>query len=130
MKESLPPEELIVEADLVLDDGITVTVRCLIDTGAQASTLSREIFYRHYGLGVPLEPAGRRLVAANGHELRTDGQFITALRIQGHSLPVLLIIGEIQQEVVLGMDFMAQYKVTWDWDEKVLHLGAVRRPDL
>lgn len=43
---------------------------------------------------------------------------------------MLLIVEEIQQEVVLEMDFMAQYKVTWDWDEKVLRLGAVRRPDL
>lgn len=73
IKESLPPVELIVDADLVLDVGVTVAVRCLIDTGAQPSTPSRDIFYQHYGPGVPLEPAGQRLVAVNGHELQTDG---------------------------------------------------------
>lgn len=44
-----PPAELVVDADLIVDDGITVPVRCLMDTGAQASTLVREIYFTHFG---------------------------------------------------------------------------------
>lgn len=59
MIDRLAPDELVVEADLVVDNGITFPMRCLMDTGAQASTLAREIYYTHFAAEVPLEPATR-----------------------------------------------------------------------
>lgn len=49
---------------------------------------------------------------ANGEEMATDGQFVATLCLCGHTLPVVLIVGQVQQEVVLGMDFMSKYKIT------------------
>ena len=86
-----------------------VTVSILVDTGAAATVLSKEVWDRVNTTGAELDPvgAGVGLVGVQGSPLHLHGSTQQQLQLQGESFPVKMIVADaLMSDVILGRDFL------------------------
>ena len=110
-----------------------VTVAILVDTGAAATVLSKEVWNRVRADGAELEPvaAGVGLVGVQGSPLQHHGSAQVQLQLEGETFPVKVIVADsLMSDVILGRDFLKTHQCTVELSKNkdVLHfkeLGMV-----
>lgn len=60
------------------------------------------------------------MLVANGTPIWTDGVLAATLRMLGLEVQAYLIISEVKQDIVIGMDVVDKYKLTCDWDTRTV----------
>lgn len=86
-----------------------VNVSILVDTGAVATVLSKEVWDRVNTAGAELEPVGVgvALVGVQGSPLHLHGSTQQQLQLQGETFPVKMIVADaLMSDVILGRDFL------------------------
>lgn len=86
-----------------------VNVSILVDTGAAATVLSKEVWDRVNTAGAELEPVGVgvALVGVQGSPLHLHGSTQQQLQLQGETFPVKMIVADaLMSDVILGRDFL------------------------
>lgn len=121
--------EMNIAGRLYLQDSIGVKVTCLIDTGATTSFISWKIFEElAEGDSNWLEDEQGKTYTAGAIELPTMGRIELTLEIGGAELAHNFIVAHIEENVILGMDFLRQNKVQWNWEEGTLDVGDEKVP--
>ena len=93
-----------------------INVKCLIDTGASVSCLSRESYQSILGYqaleSVPIQP-GFRISAASGHKFSLAGCFKINIRVLGREFqrPIYVIDSLSKCAGILGIDFIREYQL-------------------
>ena len=123
LHEGKGPNELVVPALLKIPGTPDRIVGCLVDTGAEVSIMSRSLYRQHYQEALPLTAATRRLTAADGQDLEVEGVGHITLKLEQREVDVRVVVANMGQQVVLGVDFLSKYRCSWDWDTNVLRLG-------
>lgn len=62
--------------------------------------------------------------------IRTDGVLAANLRMPGLDAQANLIVSEVKQDVVIGMDVVDKYKLTWDWDTRTIQSSIPKQLDV
>lgn len=117
-------KEIIVEGNLNVNGKWKPPVRCLVDTGAQVSTMSIAAYERDCEGEIRIVPSPRRLVAANGEEIKVLGSLDVQIQLGCHSLMVSVLVAQVRPDLILGMDFMSHYRCSWDGQRRVLRIGG------
>ena len=101
-----------------------VKLKCLIDTGASASCMSKfsfEVILNHDSLeSVPIPP-GFRLSAANGHNFSLVGYYLFEFCVLGwvFTRPFFVISGLSKCEAILGIDFICETQLRISGDNNL-----------
>ena len=103
-----------------------VSVSILVDTGAAATVLSKDVWDLVNTDGAELEPVGVGvgLVGVQGSPLQLHGSTQQQLCVQGDVFPVKMIVADsLMSDVILGRDFLKTHQCTVDLskDRDVLH---------
>ena len=107
----------------IMDLGGTIrtpSVNWLVDTGAEKSFISSKVFDRFLRGKVPLEEVRLRFSAINGSRVEVRGVCHLKISLNGRIYQHRFIIAGIEDEAVLGFDFLEHYKCNWDWDTRSL----------
>ena len=102
------PREIRVEAKWL---GQKVT--CLVDTGATTSLVSAD-WWRRHGQEDRLQVAPQKVTTADGGEIVVLGQCIDSLRVDDKDYCARFIVAEIEEEAIVGMDFLVEHQVLID----------------
>ena len=102
--------------------GRAVDVELLVDTGAERTFLSEEIYKEHFA-HVPLDRVKFRLSAINGSGVSVLGSCELEIRLRSHHFRHEFVVADVGEEAILGVDFLRRYKCHWDWEEEQLHVG-------
>ena len=88
-------------------------VNCLVDTGATTSLVSTKWWAQH-GQRDRLHEAPQRVTTADGAELVVLGQCTDSLSVEDKNYCAKFIIADIEEEAILGMDFLVEHQVLID----------------
>jgi len=107
------------------------SVRSLIDTGS-ASTMSERLA-RDLRLPVSSTHRGdyKCLFTANGSQLHIVGKCDVRMNFSGLIIPhSVIIVRDLQENLILGADFLSQNKVIIDYSQKIVSIAGdlVRLP--
>lgn len=91
-ESDFPLDEIVVDANLIIDEENDVRVKCLISTGAHKSTIRHDLYHRRITSDTLLRPTNRRLVAANRMPIAIDGVLAAALKKGGVTFLADLIV--------------------------------------
>ena len=95
-----------------------VSVSILVDTGAAATVLSKDVWDLVNTDGAELEPVGVGLVGVQGSPLQLHGSTQQQLCVQGDVFPVKMIVADsVMTDVILGRDFLKTHQCTVDLSE-------------
>lgn len=85
------------------------SVNCLIDTGAVKTVLSNRIYGRlPQSQRFPLRNENTDIFLADGSSSKTYGTGDTMLRLGGQEIMTSLVVADIEEDVILGMDLLSQ----------------------
>ena len=59
---------------------------------------------------VPLRPTGMKLFATNGTPISLVGEVSINFQIAGHSVPSVVLVSEVIDELMLGIDWLSPHK--------------------
>jgi hypothetical protein len=93
------------------------TAPCLVDTGCQLSLVPSKIV-----TGLPLRPAVKQVMAANGTTIEVDGAITTTVSLNGYDTTVDFLVTKDVSEVMLGMDFLGNKACSRDFATSTLWL--------
>ena len=100
-------------------------LQALYDTGAVGSVISTKVWKSIPAERRPaLEPCRRRLITVSNHPVDTEGEVTLRMELDGRLVSHLMVVADVIDDLVLGLDLLAPLKLTWDWE-----LGAVRWPE-
>ena len=97
-------------------------VKSLIDTGATRSVIS-ENFAVNMGINIFEEIGDERniLTSATGHMLNILGKAEITIKIEGMILAyTFLVVEQLSQNIILGLDFLEHYKAKIDYSKGVI----------
>ena len=100
-------------------------LQALYDTGAVGSVISTKVWKSIPEERRPaLEPCRRRLITVSNHPVDTEGEVTLKMELDGRLVSHLMVVADVIDDLVLGLDLLAPLKLTWDWE-----IGAVRWPE-
>ena len=100
-------------------------LQALYDTGAVGSVISTKVWKSIPAERRPaLEPCRRRLITVSNHPVDTEGEVTLRMELDGRLVSHLMVVADVIDDLVLGLDLLAPLKLTWDWE-----IGAVRWPE-
>jgi len=101
-----------------------ILVKFLIDTGASRSLIQSETFSKFRIFSA--RTTDIRLETLTGQKIETDGQVdLTLDKIGDQSF---IIIPDMENEGILGNDFLEQYKAKIDYEAKVIEVQGIKLP--
>ena len=86
-------------------------VYCLLDTGCDMSAIG----CRMLADDVQLEPTTQTLTAANGTKIPVIGQVTVKFKVAGCCCSAKLLVSEVLDEFILGIDWLSQMQCRWDF---------------
>ena len=100
-------------------------VLCLIDTGCTANILSWNTYQKWKGRDKPAlaDSRDRFGTLADGTPMTFRGKVQTEFRLRTHPFEESFLVGEIREEVILGMPFLRRYGCSLDFSEPSLRFG-------
>ncbi|XP_060561567.1 retroviral-like aspartic protease 1 [Ruditapes philippinarum] len=90
-----------------------VSVNCLVDTGATVTVISENLWLKLKSKN-KITPFELSVSSTSGDLLKVKGQTEIDLRFKRHLYKTKVVVAEIGNDVVLGLDFMQQYGVCID----------------
>ena len=99
-------------------------LECLVDTGATTSLVSTEWWKRNGRPGELRQVATPRVTMADGTELKVLGRCGGEMKVEGRVYWARFIVAEIDEEAILGMDFLVEHRVLIDAATKKLRFEA------
>ena len=98
-------------------------MQVLVDTGCTTNLLSKRIFDqlpKHIQAG--REEYAAHGIMANGARLAFSGLLRTDLRVRQHQGKETFVVGEIDEDAILGMPFLAQHECQLNFQRNTLTL--------
>jgi predicted aspartyl protease len=92
---------------------------CLIDTGCEMSLIPRKLIPR-----ARLQPTKQRIFAANGTEIPIHGVVRLRFRVEGFDTAATLLVSDLIEEMMLGIDWLTEHKCHWVFHEKLLYVDG------
>ena len=83
-------------------------MKMLVDTGSSKTILSQKQYMRLRESVDPLESTDTTLVSASGEPIRVRGTTSTTIRIGTHTIFTEIIVADIEQQGILGLDVMEE----------------------
>jgi len=102
---------------------LNVTVKdrsynCLVDTGCETPLIPWKLVSSE-----KLSPAAQRVFAADGGELRILGKIYVHFMIDNLPMSAMFLVSDDIEEMMLGIDWLADHQCKWDIGAGVLYLG-------
>lgn len=95
---------------------------CLVDTGSDENLIPARLVQHR-----KLYPCSKRLLAANGSEMKVEGQIVMDVQIKpNHNQEVTFLVSDEVQEIMLGMDFLIANECQVDFETGKVQLGPER----
>jgi hypothetical protein len=103
---------------------------CLLDTGCERSIIGRKLIPHH-----PLTETNLNLYAANGTSIPLLGAIQLQFTIDGYPTSANLVVSDAIEELILGIDWLANNNCQWDFGAAKLRINKneiqlYRRPRL
>ena len=98
-------------------------VRWLVDTGATKSIVSISTYWRALS-HIPLGDAQVPMTAINGSRVPVLGTCTLTIVLNGREYEHSFIIAGIEDEGVLGRDFLRRHRCYWNWEHDVLEIDG------
>jgi predicted aspartyl protease len=116
---------LIIKNYTVTGDKDSATVQALLDTGAGASFLRRDIAERVGTIAPIAQP--QRLTMADGKETLTVDETVNLnVTMEGVSLFfTFLVIEELGEEMIIGADMMQRWKIRLDPEQEAVSIDPL-----
>lgn len=102
------------------------TVEWKIDTGAKSTFITNETFDLILDKPV-LEPMDSTYIVANGQKLKCLGKAVMSITLGGNVFEQEVVVGGVRNNLI-GEDFIATYRCTWDHDESCFIVKGSRIP--
>lgn len=116
------PDDVEVEIRGTIKDGGD-EIMWLVDTGATKSTISTKMYHQHLQ-HVPVEKANTRLTAINGSNIPVLGKCTLTIVLQGKEYKHTFLVAGVEDEGVLGKDFLSKHRCYWNWEQKTLEIDG------
>jgi hypothetical protein len=123
------PGELVVHGRV---SGLAATM--LVDTGASLSVVSTQLWTEIHRThpGWTLLPTRCRVRTVSGELAKVRGSLVVELELNSKYYVHQFIVMDVQEDLILGLDFIQKYKLNWDSERSVLvlrgeEIPAVRR---
>ena len=103
---------------ILWEDGDAETMEWsgLVDTGAGSSYLSADQFdLLPWKTQQRLEPTNLQVQSATGAPVTVQGILKMTCMIGGRVVTHAFVVAQIIESVILGFDFLANYRAVWDW---------------
>ena len=94
-------------------------VACLLDTGCERSMLPAKFVPK-----VPLRPTDVSVYAANGAKIPIKGSVRLRFEVEGMSLEAELLVSDAVDEMMLGIDWLAERGCHWKFDERKIVIAG------
>ena len=98
-------------------------VRWLVDTGATRSIISIST-YRRALSHIPLGDTRVPMTAINGSRVPVLGTCTLTIVLNGREYEHSFIVAGIEDEGVLGRDFLRRHRCYWNWEHEVLEIDG------
>ena len=100
----------------------------LVDTGSVASLLAERIFLKISSDCVREKPVFQSFVSAGGHPIESCGCFRIPVKLPGfQTSQQFYVIKNLQEDCILGLDFLSQHKTSFSGSRKLLIIGKNRQ---
>ena len=113
------PGELVVPGRVA-----TTAVAMLVDSGATISVLSTHLWevLRGENTGLSLLPSTCRVRTVSGELAPVRGRVVLEVELGGRYYVHQFTVMDVEESMILGMDFIQKYHVNCDWSRGVLNL--------
>ena len=115
--------EVVGRVQSLLGEQHSPEVRWLVDTGATRSILSANT-YRRVLSHIPLRPIHAPMTAINGSRVPVLGACTLVVILNGKRYEHDFIVAGIEDEGVLGRDFLRANRCQWNWEHNVLEVDG------
>jgi predicted aspartyl protease/transposase InsO family protein len=96
---------------------------CLLDTGCETSVVPPSM-----AEGLSLEPASRKLMAANGSEIPVKGIACITSEIDGMDICIRALVSDHVFDPMLGIDWLEDNKAIWDFAKGQIRIRGMDLP--
>lgn len=96
-------------------------MNCLLDSGSEMSLVPRRLVTES-----EIIPSAQRLLAANGSEIHVYGETLAKIQIGSRVYPLLCLVTEQINEVIIGLSWLERHGVVWDFAKRFVQLGKDR----
>ena len=100
----------------------------LVDTGAQRSFISRKQYEEKLERHTPYKDTNVRMYGMGGAEMNIKGQIEVPVHVGEEMLYHNFLIADIEEEAIMGFDFMKKHKVEWTWADQTLQICQSKIP--
>ena len=117
-----------------INNGMYITVDCgfekikfLVDTGAMITVVSSSIFDRisvSEQVNSELQCTDVRLLQANGAPIKVYGEAMISITIGEKMYDCMVIVAEIEQDAILGMDFLHKNNASINCDHMTIQMNG------
>ena len=117
-----------------INNGMYITVNCgfekikfLVDTGAMITVVSSSIFDRisvSEQVNSELQCTDVRLLQANGAPIKVYGEAMISITIGEKMYDCMVIVAEIEQDAILGMDFLHKNNASINCDHMTIQMNG------
>ena len=98
-------------------------LHCLLDSGSEMSLVPRRLV-----LNNEVTPSEQRLLAANGSEIKVDGETTLKIHIGKQVYPLPCLVTDQVSEVILGLSWLESNQARWDFASRCVCLGSEKIP--
>ena len=105
----------------------TAHIHWLVDTRAE-KFISHKTFEKHLQGVVPLRSVDIRMFAINGSSVPVYGKCELEVVLHDHEYAHQFIVADIDEEAVLGYDFLQRYQCVWEWNTRTLIINEQESP--
>ncbi len=103
------------------------TITALVDTGADLSCLSSDLYQQHFSNVKLQAPTHVTVKGVSGRMMTVEGKCDIAFHVESHVFTQTVhVVKEISRPFILGQDFLQQYDavITFNTDQNTLHLKS------
>ena len=104
------------------------TLTFLVDTGSQQSFISHEQYEEKLKYHIPKKETLSRMYGIGGSEMDIRGQVEVPVHVGEELLYHNFLIADIEEEAILGFDFMKIHQVEWKWADETLTISQTKVP--
>ena len=94
---------------------------CILDSGSEVSVVPARLIKNEL-----MRPSTQKLNAANGSEIKISGEVILELQLDDHSIPAKCLVTESIDEILLGLNWLEDNEVVWDFQKRTVMLNGKR----
>ena len=91
----------------------------LIDTGSDVSIISPQVCSQ-LGLTDKLQSSNKEILNVNGEPIKCLGYGVLTLTLKGHELPLTVMVLDVVENAILGINFLQNYGIILDYGNSTL----------